>query len=192
MNSLYYVTTNKQKVETVQNYIHNNNLNIRIEQLNLDLSEKQAEAQEEVALDKAEKAFEIAKNNPILVDDEGMFFDAYENFPGVYTKFIMQSLRYIGMVRLLPSSVSHSATFKVSLVYKDADVTKLFQGAVRGKISIDESMYNDLHPSFAKCFIPEGADTTYEALRSSKEFENYNFRALAFKEFLTWYSNYKK
>lgn len=189
---LYYVTSNDQKFATITKYLQDHQIELEIEQAKVDVKEIQSDSQEEVAIDKANKAFENI-HVPVLVDDEGMFLDEYPDYPGVYTKDTMKRIGYKGLSRFLPVEASQGGTFKVTLVYKDKDVTKSFEASIHGTIVIDDSMLQDSHASFAKCFIPDGAQETYEALRGSDYFEKYyNFRAKAFKKFLEWYESYNQ
>src|SRR5690554_5977386 len=87
---IYYATSNPVKFEEVSKFFKEYP-EIELKQFTKELFEIQSENQKEIALLKAEQAWEMLQQ-PVIVDDSGIFFHKYHNFPGTFTKFIYQSL----------------------------------------------------------------------------------------------------
>src|SRR3972149_1427183 len=82
MKKIYIATTNKGKVEEISEM-----LKIPLEFAKLELDEIQSMDLEYVARKKAEEAFKILKK-PVIVDDVGVYFKAWNKFPGPFVKYI--------------------------------------------------------------------------------------------------------
>ena len=98
-HEIYYATGNSGKFEEAQDCIKKHAPFIELKQLDVDIEEIQTLDQETIALDKARKAFKTV-GKPVLVDDAGIFFDKYQNFPGTLSKFIFKTLCFDGVFKL--------------------------------------------------------------------------------------------
>jgi XTP/dITP diphosphohydrolase len=61
----------------------------QVNQVDLDLSEIQTNILTVISADKCKRAYEQLEQ-PVLVDDTGIYFDAFDRFPGAFTKFLYQ------------------------------------------------------------------------------------------------------
>ena len=68
---------------------------IELKRADAQVNESDFETLEESAEDKARKAFQMLKK-PIIVEDTGVYFQAYKNFPGLYPKRMYLSLGFKG------------------------------------------------------------------------------------------------
>lgn len=122
----------------------------------LDLTEPKTLSQEEVAISTAKQAYEILKE-PLITDDTGIFFANYHNFPGTYTKFLLQTLGFDGLKRLI--SVENSKAFyQTTLCYTDGKRYKTFQGKLEGNLSLSASPIYNKDWGYDSIFIPSGAN----------------------------------
>lgn len=184
-HELYYVTGNIGKFEEVQSFINRTNPTIDLKQIDFDLSEMQTLDQRGIAIDKAKQAWEKVQK-PLLVDDAGIYFEAYHRFPGALTKFVYQGLGFKGILKLVDED--HRAYFIVYIVYIDGpDSYQVFEGRCDGKIVPPKEII--AHPllPFNDIFVPAGSDLTYAELCNTAAVESFNARVKALQEFLSWY-----
>ncbi len=123
-------------------------------QKDIEIIEPKTSKQEEVVLEKARQAFQQLKA-PVLVDDTGIYFEAYKDFPGTATKLVFQAIGFNGIARLLRGS-KRGAYFRTLLCYKDSKTTKIFEGVWRGRITSKLSKRFNPEWEYNSIFIPEG------------------------------------
>jgi XTP/dITP diphosphohydrolase len=109
---IYFVTSNSKKFEQVKEVLPS------IERIDLDLEEIQTNDLSEISKYKAIKAFEKIKK-PVIVDDTGVLFYEYNNFPGALAKFVATSLGLKGLKRLLENADNKKGCFITVLTYYD-------------------------------------------------------------------------
>ena len=152
---LQYVTTNEGKVREAREYMD-------CEQLDYDYTEIQSDDIGTVAAHGAREAHRYV-DEPVLVDDAGLFVDSLGGFPGPYSSYVEDTLGIERVQRLVAGEEEHRASFRCVLAYCDgtdfaaspdpvdrddralaaADgeaqtdsgvPVKLFEGTVRGRI----------------------------------------------------------
>ena len=137
-----------------------------------------------------EKAKDAYKQfiKPLIVDDAGIYLEAYPNFPGVFTKFIIKLLGFDGIIKLLEGK-SKNAYFKCTIAFVDkkTDQPFLFEGISNGQITEKISTNFDGNFEFNSIFIPEGESRTFSEM-SIEERSKYSHRSKALEKFLTWYT----
>ena len=146
---IYYITGNKSKFDEAQLILNN----VKLISLDLKTEELQTISQEEVVLKKAEQAFKALKK-PVIVDDTGIFFSDYKDFPGTFTRTLFDCIGFKGVEKLLEGT-SRKAYFKTLLCYKDEKVTKIFSGDWKGKIISEISKKFNPDWQYNSIFIPE-------------------------------------
>ena len=176
---IYFVTTNKHKFAEVEAILKE--YPIELEHLDMEYAEDHDESMEVIASTAAKKlANELGK--AVVLEDTGIFFEAYNNFPGALPKFVFNTIGYEGMFKLLEGK-SRKAYFKtVAAFCKPNEEPVLFEGIMKGKIA--EKVHNedkDLMP-YERIIIPEGYDVTNSDL-SREEKNKISHRASAFKKF---------
>ncbi|MFA5075014.1 MAG: non-canonical purine NTP pyrophosphatase [Candidatus Babeliales bacterium] len=182
---ILYATSNNGKFEEVGSYIEENEPNIKIVQFSRDIPEIQTLDQKYIAIDKAQKAWQIAQR-PLLIDDAAIYFEKYNKFPGTLSKFVSQGIGFEGIKKLI--EVGDKAKFLLYLVYIEGENKyEVFEGACEGALVKPEKF--NAHPSlpFDVFFVPTGTTKTYAELRDTPEAKNYLYRLRALQKFLAWY-----
>ena len=87
MKKITIITTNKYKVQEMQAILRD--FDIGLEQKSMEYPEDKEDDMEAVAK-KAAKALAVELNEPVIVEDTGIFFKAYDNFPGPLPKFVIK------------------------------------------------------------------------------------------------------
>lgn len=184
MNSIIVVTGNKGKYNEIRKIL--NSFNIDSECVDLSFPETE-ETIEKISVEKARNAFSVVKK-PLIVDDTGVFFDAYNNFPGRFAKRIFNSIGFHGIMNLL-NGESQRARFKSVVCYTDGEITKTFIGELTG--SITDKIYPTERPElpYEQIFIPDGKNKPI-SLMTIEEKNEISHRAKAVKKFAKWYVEY--
>lgn len=99
MQEIYYVTSNEGKFVEVQRFLAEYAPQITLKGYLLDLEELQLTDENAVLKHKALSAWK-AIEQPLLVDDAGIYLQAYPKFPGTLTKPVLNSLGYKGIYEL--------------------------------------------------------------------------------------------
>lgn len=153
---MLFVTGNEGKFAQVRGFLKG----VEVEKLDVELREMQSLDQEEVVRDKALQALEIAKK-PVVVEDTGIYFNAFPKFPGTLTKLVFKALGFKGIFKLLEGG-DRRAYFKTIAAYASpGKEVKLFEGVLDGKISTVMREKVDPHLPFMQVFIPKGFDVPY-------------------------------
>ena len=169
--TIWFMTTNQGKVEEARNYFSHHGIEVR--QFEFEASEPQAEDLETVALSKIEQAIPHLPNpdDMLLVEDAGLFVDALNGFPGVYSSYVLKTLDVYGILKLMSHLESddpiqdgnlRKAEFRaVSVLYKNGQ-TIVSEGICPGRIAhkpVSESGFG-----FDPIFIPADLDADGNAL----------------------------
>ena len=174
-----FVTTNKHKFKEVQDILKD--YPVELEQLDMDYEENHDESIEEIARGAAKKLADKL-NRPVVLEDTGLFFEAYNNFPGALPKFVINSIGFKGIFKLLGGE-SRKAYFKTVAAFCEPDSEPiLFEGIMKGEIT--EKIYNEHKDEmpYDKIFIPEGKNKTISEM-TLEEKNSFSQRAEAFKKF---------
>ena len=175
---LAFITTNKHKFAEVQDILKP--FGIEIEHLALDYEENHDASMDHIAHAAAEKLSQELQR-PVIVEDTGLFFEAYPNFPGALPKFVFNTLGYKGIMKLLAGE-SRSASFKtVTAFCRPGQPPELFEGTMRGTIT--EEVFDadkDCMP-YERIFIPDGQNQPISRL-SMAEKNSFSHRAQAFRK----------
>lgn len=183
-DEIYYVTNNDGKFEEVRDFFAKNESIVTVKQYAVDIAEIQSLDQKVVVLDKVKKAFQLV-NKPLLLDDGGLFFAAYRQFPGTLSKFVFQGLGFKGLFKLVEED--NRAAFILQLAYTDGMQTQLFEGVCHGHIIKPENLSSHPQLPFTAIFQPQGTNKTLAELRQTPDFFKYSFRQQALRKFIEWY-----
>ena len=153
MKKVIFVTTNTGKFEEVKRWLQELDSSIELESAPLDIPEIQSLDIDYVATDKADKAFKALKK-PLLVDDGGIYLNAYNNFPGALSKYVYEGIGLEGFWLL--AERDPRAFFMFNLVYVDYKGQQVFQGQTMGRVIAPGSDEQEVHSQlpFTKVFIP--------------------------------------
>lgn len=191
-------TTNKRKIEDLQNLVNTLKLNIEIislEDINWDREkiEENGHTVEENSLIKANAVYDFCKkheiNYTIITDDTGLFCEALENEPGIYTaRYADDELakdpslpKYQCVIKLLKNlefADNRKAKYKCAITCMMANGSYYQEiGETNGTIA--KSIIGELkRPYFYSIFIPEGFDKAFNKLSKDELQEMYRYKAL--------------
>ena len=182
---LYYVTGNTGKFGEVKEFIDQAHGDIDLKQIDIDLVEHQTLDQQAIAIEKAKQAWRVVQK-PLLVDDAGVYFEAYHRFPGTLTKFVYQGIGFKGILKLIEDD--HRAYYQIYLVYIDGpDSYQIFEDRCDGNIVEPKELKAHTSLPFDDIFVPNGTDKTYAELRQNHDEDWYPCRVRAVQKFLAWY-----
>jgi XTP/dITP diphosphohydrolase len=155
MEKLLFITTNKHKFEEIRNVL--NKFGIEIEQLIMEYEEDKESDMADVCKKASRNLVEIL-NKPLFVEDTGLFFSSYNNFPGPLPKFVFNGIGFNGIFRLLDNK-DRSAYFKTVIGYcEPGREPVLFEDVMKGKITKKIILPEKEAMPYDHIFIPEGYD----------------------------------
>ena len=114
--NLYFVTANRHKFEEAVEALKEHS-SITLVQVNADKPENKEDdlvySDDPIRLiaEAAARKLSGNLNQPLVVEDAGIFLKAYNNFPGLNTKWVMKTIGYKGIFKLLENE-DRSAYFR--------------------------------------------------------------------------------
>jgi len=160
-----FVTQNKFKFNEVREILEK--FGIEVEKINLEKPEE-GNTIEEIA----KNAAEILANKlekAVVVEDTGVFFKAYDNFPGINSKKVFNEIGFKGLLDKLKGK-DRKAQFKTVAAYcEPGKNAKLFVGVVNGFIAEEVRMKDKDVMPYEKIFIPEGYDKVWAEIPEIKK-----------------------
>lgn len=169
---IHFVTNNKNKLREFENI-----LGFALQQAPLNLDEIQAIEVEKVVDFKARQAFEKIKK-PLIVEDTGLYFDAWNGLPGALAKWFDKSIGYGNLCSLLGEN--RRAKAQTVIGYFNGENYQSFTGEVFGKIS--DSPRGTNHFGWDIIFIPEGHSQTFAEM-GLEEKNKISMRRIALEKF---------
>jgi len=165
--TIYFITSNKGKALEAKKKF--STFDIDVVQKNLGYPEIQADSLEDVAFFGAE---DVKKrfDKPFFLEDAGIFIDALNGFPGVYSAYVYYSIGCKGVLKLLEgfNDDKRKACFKSVIAYSEPGKKPLiFIGECKGKISF-KTMGNHGF-GFDPIFIPEGEEKTFAQMETDEK-----------------------
>jgi len=192
MREIYFVSNNLNKYSEIKSMLDDKIIDLDLKFCKQDIIEIQDKKIENIAMEKAKSAYSIVKK-PILIEDDGLFINSLNGFPGQYSKFISKSIGNKGIIRLLKSSSDRSAFFKSIFVYNDGIIAKLFYGKINGKIS---STITTGGWGYDPIFIPLKRNNkngiTFAKLSQTNKKNELSHRRIAFYKFINWFNQNSK
>lgn len=196
--NLIFGTTNKRKVEDLQNIINEMNLDIQVLSME-DIGWNRGEIEEtgftieENSLIKATAILSFCKDNnieyPIMTDDAGLFVDALNGEPGIYTvRYADNELALnpnlpkhqcvIKLLRKLNNQENRNAKYRccVTIMMPSGDYKQEI-GESNGTIA--KEIIGELKkPYFYSVFILEGTNVAFNELKGKELDNTYRYNAL--------------
>ena len=147
--TVWFLTSNAGKLAEATHHFAKLGMTVRaLEVPEGAIVEPQASTLEEVAEAKIRQALEHLPHEGamVLVEDAGLFVDALDGFPGVYSSYVHETIGNAGMLRLLAHLLSEdparskrlrSASFQAVAALWDGQEIHLGRGVCRGSIAHD-------------------------------------------------------
>ena len=186
MKSLHFASNNYNKYIEIQSVLQKYSIDVYFSRTIL--TEIQSNFLIEIAIEKSKSAFEKI-SMPIIVEDDGLFIDDLNGFPGQYSSYSFETIGNDGIIKLLINSKSRIAYFKSVIVFYDGNILQSFVGERKGKIA---------HRPMGKgwgydpMFIPDGISLTFGQLHQENRKEEFSHRTQALIKFANWYSCKKR
>lgn len=178
---LILVTTNEHKLAELRPIFAE--YGVALESKDIEKVEIRHDSVETVAEHAAKHAFEFIQQ-PVIVDDTGLYIDALAGFPRSYPAFVLETIGRKGILKLLEGVADRSARFVTAVGYADGKHLQTFVGEMCGAVSLEERGSEGF--GYDPIFIPEGFARTYAEL-TFKEKTAISHRTRAFRSFLNWY-----
>ena len=179
MNELYFVTSNEGKIKEAKMI-----LDFPIKAVKADLIEIQSLDLEEIVRDKAQRAFALVQK-PLIVDDVGLYVEAWNGFPGPFVKQLRDSVGNLGFLKMMENETNRRVIAKAAVGFHDGKEIHTFTGEVKGQLALEPRGEGGW--GWDPIFIPEFSDKTYaEMTPEGKNSVSHRRAALEiFKNFLT-------
>lgn len=179
-----FASSNINKYNEINSLISARKNPIRIDFKKMELKEIQSDSLLEVAENKVLQAFKINQKE-IFVEDDGLFIEALNDFPGVYSSYINKTIGNIGILDLLVNKVNRNASFKSIIAFHNGHKIRTFSGVIKGKIPLQLTKGGW---GFDPIFIPENLDLTFGQMDLETK-NKISHRKVALDKFLKWYLN---
>lgn len=163
---LYFVTTNKHKFTEAADIMRQ--YDIKLVQINQSYEENHDSSLEQIAQQAARKMTQQLRK-PLVVEDTGLFFQAFSQFPGALPKFIFATLGYRGIFKLLAGE-SRGACFKTAVAFAQPGHDPIiFTATMEGEITTTiHHPRKDVMP-YDRIFIPQGETKTISGMSLKKK-----------------------
>ena len=178
-SELFFASSNEHKFEEVQRILSNLGVNIKL--FKTTLEEIQSNSLNEIAKRKAIDAFTKIQK-PILIEDDGLFINSLNGFPGPYSSYAYDTIGNKGIIQLLENTELRDAKFVAIIAYCNGiDEVKLFESSIPGKISkeIEKGGWG-----YDPIFIPDGESKTFANVSDKDKFSH---RSASLKKFSDWF-----
>ena len=191
MNEIYFVSHNIYKYSEIKSIVDKRIIDLHLKFCKRNITEIQDQKIEKIAIEKAKFAYHIVKK-PIIIEDDGLFINSLNGFPGQYSSYVLKSIGNRGIIRLLKGYRDRSAFFKSVFVYSNGIIVKVFYGKINGKIS---STIKDDGWGYDPIFIPlnnNKSDTTFAKLNKMNKKNELSHRRIALDKFVKWFNQNNK
>ncbi len=150
--------------------------------------EPQSDSLEEIAQHGCQQVQQEV-NQPIFVEDAGMFIQHFKGFPGPYSSYALRTLGNPGILKLMEGVENRTAIFQSAIAFAIPKKTCVgFKGETRGSIA---NSIRGTHWGFDPIFIPaEGDGSTYAEMPLETK-NHFSHRAKALKQLLIYLRTHK-
>ena len=173
---LFFVSSNNHKYQEAKIIL--NSLGINLGFLKSNLEEIQSNSLDAIAMTKARDAFSKFKK-PVIVEDDGLFIDSIDGFPGPYSSYVFKTIGNRGILDLLKNK--RKAKFDSIITYCDKTILQSFEGKLNGRISKTQKGKGW---GYDPIFIPNNSVKTFAEMNDKNELSH---RYKALKKFSKWY-----
>ena len=184
LSELLFASSNEHKFQEAERILAN--LGMQINLFKTTLEEIQSNNLNDIAEKKAINAYDLIQK-PVIIEDDGLFIDSLDGFPGPYSSYVYDTIGNKGIMDLLENSKVRDAKFVSIIAYCDSDCdVKLFESSIPGKIS---SIIEKGGWGYDPIFIPDGESKTYANVSDKDKFSH---RSAALTKFSNWFLDKQK
>ena len=173
---LYFASSNIHKFREVKKIL--NSFGIDVGFFNHTLEEIQSDSLIEIAKNKARQAFLKCKK-PVIVEDDGLFIESLNGFPGPYSSYVFKTLGNKGILQLLKQN--RKANFVSIISFCNKKNIETFESKINGTIS---KKLSGKGWGYDPIFIPVNQKSTFAQLENKNQI-SHRFKSL--KKFSSWY-----
>jgi len=170
---LTFITSSENKLREVARL-----LGRPLTRASITLDEIQEVTLEPVVVHKAHQAYAQIRG-PVLVEDTGLAFAAWNGLPGALVKWFLSSLGNAGLCRLMQIETNRAAVATTMFGYYDGTLYRVFSGGVAGIIV--EQPRGALGFGWDAIFQPLGSERTFAEM-SSEEKDRFSMRRVAVEQ----------
>jgi len=174
---LFFVSSNNHKYHEAKKIL--DSFGIKLGFIKSDLEEIQSNSLYDIAIKKARSAFSKYKK-PIIIEDDGLFINSLEGFPGPYSSYVFKTIGNKGILNLLKNN--RKAKFVSIITYCDKTILESFDGELNGTISKSQKGKSW---GYDPIFIPKNSNKTFAENNKNKNKLSHRYKAL--KKFSNWY-----
>ncbi|OYT60476.1 non-canonical purine NTP pyrophosphatase, RdgB/HAM1 family [Euryarchaeota archaeon ex4484_178] len=138
----------------------------QLQMVDMEYPEIQADTIEEVIDFALEYLSERIEGN-FIIDDSGLFIHALNDFPGVYSAYVFDTLGNEGILKLMEGRENRSATFKTVIGMHIEGQNFKFIGLCHGRIAYAPRGSNGF--GYDPIFIPEGEERTFAEMSTEEK-----------------------
>ena len=159
MKKIHMLTSNRGKLIEIRARFAE--IGYSVVQLDLPHPEIQSDSLDEVVVFKGAWVRKSRPGISIIVDDSGLFVDALDGFPGVYSSYAYHTIGCDGILRLLKGEKNRRARFECCICYSAPHLKEqiTLKGICTGTIS--EAEKGNRGFGFDPIFIPAGKKVTF-------------------------------
>ncbi len=170
---LTFITSSANKLSEVERI-----LGRPLTQASLPLEEIQAIDLEPVVRHKAHQAYDQL-GRPVLVEDTGLAFTAWNGLPGALIKWFLRALGPNGICKLLRDETNRAATATTLFAYYDGTDYHIFSGTVTGVVPEAPRGTNGF--GWDAIFQPSSSERTFAEM-TPEEKDCFSMRRLALEQ----------
>ena len=167
MKEITLVTGNRYKIINTTNKLKP--FGIKVNSINIDTIEIQADTAEEVAAYSAKYASDLLKKDVLKVDS-GLYVKSLNGFPGPYTHYCGDTITEDGLLKIMEGMKDRTAEFREALAYcKYGEEPVVFSSVTKGRIALKQSGKHGY--IWDLIFIPKGKRKTLANFEDKERFE---------------------
>ena len=161
--NLYFLSSNEYKIAEVKSILDSTSITVMA--VNEKINEIQSNDMNEIAIDKALKAF-MSIGRPILVEQTGLLLKDFGNLPGGLTQIFWDSLQADNFCKYFSATGTAQVIAKTVIAYCNGKQIQTFEGEIGGIIV--SSPRGNRAFQWDCVFQPDGFDKTFAELGDKK------------------------
>lgn len=173
---IFFASSNLHKFKEAKKILDDFGINLGF--FKCELEELQSDSLNEIAKHKAKQAFGKLRK-PVIVEDDGLFIDSLNGFPGPYSAYVFKTIGNKGILSLVKQK--RKANFVSIIAYHDKNSQITFESKAYGIISKNIS---GIGWGYDPIFIPSKLKKTFAQLENKNKI-SHRFKSL--KKFSSWY-----